>query len=107
MDVKVTTRFKFLLTTILSLAGGIIIYLVDSSKGWDDTGITAALLFLFTFIIGFVYQKKLWLWPLLTGIWIPIAGIINSGSFLFILILLIPFAGSYAGGILRKVIKQS
>lgn len=100
------SNIKFYILVVADLISGIGFAWLDSSPGWDDTGVTAGLLLIVTFASGFIYQRKLWLWALLTGIWIPLAGIIKTGNFTIILALLIAFAGSYAGGFIRRVIKN-
>jgi hypothetical protein len=106
MEKIITVRIRFMIMVIASVTGGIMIYLVDSSKGWDDTGVTAVMLFSFSLLSGFIYQKRLWLWAILTGIWIPLFAIINSGNYSMIPVLAITFAGSFAGGLFRTAIKK-
>jgi hypothetical protein len=106
METINNTRIRFLIMVLASVAGGVIIYLIDSSKGWDDTGITVVLLFSFSFLMGLINQSKLWLWAILTGIWIPLFAIISTGNYSMILVLAITFAGSFAGGLFRNAIKK-
>jgi hypothetical protein len=105
MDKK-TIDLKFWIFVIFSIIAGGAIAWIDSSPGWDDTGITVGMLLITSALTGFVYQKKLWLWALLIGMFIPLLAIIRTGDFKFLLILLITFAGSYGGGLLRRAFKN-
>jgi hypothetical protein len=104
METQVKKRLNFIIAAIISFAGGFLILMIDSSKGWDDTGITVGMLFILSAFCGLLAPEKFWLWALLSGLWIPINGIIKHNDFMFLLILLIPFAGSIAGAVLRNFI---
>ncbi len=106
MSEKAKTGLKFLLTAIFSLAAGIIIFWIDSSTGWDDTGVTVGLILVSSIAAGFLYPRNMWLWALLIGIWLPLANIIKHGDIKFLVILLIPFAGAYAGGLVCRIINR-
>jgi len=54
------------------------------------------------FLAGLSYPKKVWIWAILTGAWIPLKGIIFQGDLMFLIILVIPFAGSYFGRFLKN-----
>jgi hypothetical protein len=97
---------KFWILVIAGTASGILIAVLDSSPGWDDTGITAGLILICSAVCGFISRSKLWLWALITGIWIPVHGILTMGDFKFLLILLISFAGSYGGGLFGRMLKK-
>jgi hypothetical protein len=106
MDTKVNNRLNFIIPALLSFAGGFLILIIDSSKGWDDTGITAGMLIILSAVCGFLYPKRFWYWALLSGLWIPINGIIRNNDFMYLIILLIPLAGSAAGAFLRRFIPR-
>lgn len=97
---------KFWITAILSTLGGMTIAWIDSQPGWDDTGITVGMLYILSALAGFFNPKKLWLWALLCGLWIPVVGILRSGDILMLLVILTTFAGAYSGGTIRKIISQ-
>jgi hypothetical protein len=104
MENNVFADFKFWITASLSTLGGMAIAFIDSQPGWDDTGITAAMLFIVSGLAGFFNPKKLWLWALLCGIWIPVVGIIRRGDFMMLIVLIITFGGSFSGGLIRKMV---
>jgi hypothetical protein len=91
------TKVSSILAAAISVVGGFVIFLIDSSAGWDDTGITAGILFILAAVCGFLSPKRFWLWALLAGLWIPLNGFIKTQEFKYFLILLIPLAGSLAG----------
>ena len=97
---------KLWLTAIFSTFCGMGIAWIDALPNWDDTGITAGMLFLSSALAGFITAEKLWLWALLTGIWIPIAAIARNGDVMMLLVLIISFVGSYSGGLIRKMIRS-
>jgi hypothetical protein len=70
---------------VVALAAGIAIALVDSSPGWDSTGITAGLLVIAAAVTAGIARRRPWLWALLVGLPTPILEIArfgNSGSLL-------------------------
>jgi hypothetical protein len=93
---------KLLLIVALGL-GGLITY-VDSRPTWDDTGITAAAVFLSCFALGALGPRRPWLWALAVGLWIPLLGILRAHNFGALLALGIAFAGAYAGMGLRRAL---
>jgi hypothetical protein len=104
MSINNNSLLKFWLIVLITLTAGLGIAFIDSQPGQDDTGITAGMMVIITCLAGYFYGKKLWLWALLAGIWIPLLSIIKSGNFDMLLVLIFPFAGSYAGGLMRKFI---
>lgn len=102
MENKKRFEYKFWLLVAADTIAGLAIAFLDSSPGWDDTGITAGLILVTSAVCGFVYQRKLWLWAILTGLWIPMYSIVRTGDFMFLIIFLISFAGSYGGGLIGR-----
>jgi hypothetical protein len=79
---------------------------IDSQPGWDDTGITAGMLFIVSGLAGCIDPKRFWLWALLTGIWIPVAAISRNGDIMMMLVLIITFGGSFSGSLIRKMVSK-
>lgn len=94
------------LTAMVSTICGMTIAWIDAQPNWDDTGITAGMLFLSSALAGFITKEKLWLWALLTGIWIPVVAITRNGDVIMLLVLIISFGGSYSGGLIRKMVSS-
>ena len=85
--------------------GGSIAY-VDSGPYWDDTLVTGFSLVVFAAFLGFLVPRRVWLWAIGIGIWIPLVaflrlpGLASAGM---ILVLGLTFAGAYAGRYLRNL----
>ena len=58
-----------------ALVLGLLIALVDTSPGWDDTGVTAAAVFACCGLLSTLHPARPWLWALAVGMWIPALGI--------------------------------
>ena len=66
---------------VAALGAGVVIGLVDSSPGWDDTGITAGLLFLAAAGTTVLARGRTpWLWAALVGLPTPVLAIAQSGN---------------------------
>ena len=90
-------RKSFLFWCILALLMGLLIALIDSRPKWDDTGISAALVFSIAIIFGFLTSKRPWIVALAVSIWIPIFSIVFSHNYGGFLALIPGFIGSYIG----------
>ena len=89
---------------IVGLAlGGVITY-VDSSPGWDDTGVTAAAILASAALLGAIAPRRPWLLALAVGAWIPLVGIAVTRNYGSLLALLFAFAGAYAGMAIRRTV---
>jgi hypothetical protein len=97
------SRTKFWICLSCALIFGLLIAWMDSSPNWDDAGITAGTLVFITGILGLIAPERPWLWALAVGIWIPLYGIMARADFSMLVVLIFPFAGAYAGALMRKV----
>ncbi len=88
-------RWKLLVP--LAVVLGLLIALVDSSPGWDDTGVSAAAVFACCGLLGALHPARPWLWALCVGLWIPALGIAFTHNYGSALALLVAFAGAYVG----------
>ena len=57
---------------VIALGGGIGIALMDSSPGFDDTGITAAALLLVAALSAALDGRRPLLWAIAAGAWVPL-----------------------------------
>jgi hypothetical protein len=96
---------KFLL--VIAMASGFLIAYIDSRPTWDDTGLTVFALLVAGGIIGLLVERRPWLYALALGLWIPLWGILYAHDFAMLLVLLFPFAGVYAGWVLRRVFHKT
>jgi hypothetical protein len=85
------------LAVAMGLAAGVAIALIDSSPGWDDTGITAGLLFVGAGAAAAVGRNRPWLWALLVGLPTPILETVQSGALGSWLAVIFAAAGAAAG----------
>jgi hypothetical protein len=95
-------QLKFWLFLILAVMLGLIIGWVDSRPTWDDTGVTAAAIFLVTASLGAAIPSRAWVWALAVGGCILILNIALNGNYGAILALIVAFIGAYAGAAVRK-----
>ena len=65
---------------VVAVAAGIGIALVDSSPGWDSTGITAGLLLIGAGAAAAIGRDRPWLWALLVGLPTPILETVRDGN---------------------------
>jgi hypothetical protein len=95
-------RILYVLAVIIGLA----IAYVDFSPGWDDTGITAALLLLGSAVLGYLLPRYPWLIALAVGIWIPLASIFITHNYGGVIALVFSFIGAYAGKFIHHLVKK-
>jgi hypothetical protein len=86
----------------LALVLGLLIALVDSSPGWDDTGVSAAVVFTSCGTLAAVHPARAWEWALAVGLWIPALGIALHGNYESWAGLAVALAGAYAGKLVRR-----
>ena len=82
---------------VVALAAGLAIAFIDSRPGWDDTGITAAMLFLGAAVAATIGRDRPWLWALLVGLPTPIVEATQLGVTSSWPAVVFAFAGAYAG----------
>lgn len=83
---------------------GILLGLLDTRPGWNDTGISAGSLLLAGAILGWLSPAQAWLWALALGMWIPALNIAIYHNYGSVLALAFSFAGAYAGALARKAL---
>ncbi len=89
---------------LLAIGSGVAIAVLDSRPGWDDTGITAVLLMLASFVSAALSGRRPWLWALLVGAWVPLVEIPGTGQPSSVGALLFAAIGALAGyGVARLV----
>ena len=83
---------------------GLLVAWVDSGPTWDDTGITAGVLFLTAAVFGAIRPSRAPVWGIAVGVWVPLFGIILHHNFGSLLALAVAFAGAYGGSLARRVL---
>ena len=99
---RCTTMFLVLLA--VAVAAGILIASIDSRPNWDDTGITAGIIFAVAAMFGTAVRRRAWIWGLAVGVWIPLLGIALRGDATTLLALAAGMAGAYAGAGVRLLL---
>jgi peptidoglycan/LPS O-acetylase OafA/YrhL len=74
-------RMYFVFLVLVALMLGMLIFMVDSSPGWDDTGVSAAMVFAASGLMGAIHPARAWVWALA-----------------------IATAGTYAGALIGRVL---
>jgi hypothetical protein len=87
-----------------ALALGLLLALVDSSPGWDDTGVSAAAVFAAAAAFGAARPSRAWLWALAVGLWIPVLGIAVRGNAEALIALVPALLGAFAGAAARRLL---
>ena len=95
-----------ILLSVALVLGGLLTY-VDSSPGWDDTGVMAGAIFLASGLLGFLGPQRPWLWALALGLWIPLLGIVRDQNYGSLVALVLACAGAYAGTAVRRAVSAA
>ncbi len=96
-------NIKFVLTLLVSILMGLVIYWVNTLPNWDDAGIIATSIVLTSAVISYFYKTIPLVWGLAISCWIPVFGIIKTGDYKMLLILLFGLIGSLGGYFVRKL----
>lgn len=94
------TRFQLYLS--IAVVAGLLIGWIDTSPGWDDTGITVGLIFFSSVVLGALMPSRAWVWGLAVGFGIPLFNLLLHGNAAALVSFVIAFVGSYAGAFARK-----
>jgi hypothetical protein len=103
MEEWMSGKMRFYCLLVAAIALGLLIAFIDSSPGWDDTGISAGMIFLASALFGAISPERAWLWALAVGSWIPFLSILHQHNYGAFLALAFAFPGAYAGALLRKL----
>jgi hypothetical protein len=106
----VRSRIKFVFLVLTALMLGMLIFMVDSSPGWDDTGISAAMVLAASGLMGAIHPARAWVWALAVGSWVPLMGfVLDPVGFHPASVLTLAFAtaGAYAGALVGRVLTVS
>jgi hypothetical protein len=66
----VRRRINFVFLVLSALMLGLLIFMVDSSPDWDDTGVSAAMVLAASGLMGAIHP----VWALAVGSWVPLMG---------------------------------
>ena len=91
-------RIRFVLLVLVAAMLGALISMVDSSPGWDDTGVSAAMVLGASGLMGALHPQRGWVWALAAGSWIAALGGITLGhGYASVVALAFAVVGAYAG----------
>ena len=88
---------------VLAIGAGLAIALVDSSPGWDDSGVTAGLLVLAAAVAAGISGRRPWLWAVLVGGWTPLVEILRGAGLAPLIALAFSAAGAAAGYLVARL----
>jgi hypothetical protein len=95
---------SFLFYAFLATAFGATIAWIDVQPNWNDTGITALMIFISSLFCGYRANQKPWIIALIIGLWAPIFSMLTTQNFGAFLSLIPAFIGAYIGYLFRKII---
>lgn len=93
---------RFVVLLSLALLVGAAITWIDTRPTWDDTGVSAGMIFVATALLGASMPSRAWVWALAVAVWIPLIGLAH-GNHAAMLALLVGFVGAYAGAWVRRL----
>ena len=92
---------------LLATGAGIAIAAIDSRPGWDDSGITAALLATSASVVAAAARRRPWLWAILVGVWTPAVEIPATGQLASAVALVFATIGAFAGWGLTRLTRDA
>jgi hypothetical protein len=91
-------------SVLLAVILGVGITYIDSHPGWDDTSVSAFLVFLASGLCGYIAPGKPWIIALAVALWIPLFGILSNYNMASLFALIPAIAGAYAGSLVKRKI---
>jgi len=105
IDERMTPVQKFMIA--VAVVGGVFYAYVDSLPRWDDLGMLAFGILIFSGLIGLAGFRRPWLLGLAVGLWIPLHDILITQNIGSLLALVFALVGSYAGWRLNRLLRKS
>lgn len=98
---------RFLAALVLAAVAGIAIALMDSSPGFDDTGVTVGSVFLGAAVTAAIAGRRPWLPALLVGGFVPLIEIPQGGGGAPLVTLLFAGVGAGVGYLLGRTFETA
>lgn len=98
---------KFSIVLILVVIAGFTLAKIDTSKNWNDTGVTVGLILISSFTFGAILPRFAWLWAIILSGLIFCFNVIEAHNYGAAGAILFAFAGAYSGVLFRKLILTS
>lgn len=106
-SVPATWRSRDNIALVVAAIGGLAIAWIDTSPGWDDTGITAGLLVMGAGVAAGISGRRPWLWALLVGLPTPIVELAQGGDPAVLAALGFAAIGAAAGYLIARAIRTT
>jgi len=87
---------------IVGASVGLLIALIDSRPGWDDTGVTAGAIALSACLLALASTSPPWMIALAVGLWVPAYALATTGNWGALLALVFAVGGAYLGAAFRR-----
>jgi hypothetical protein len=84
-----------------ALVSGLAIGWIDTRPGWDDTGVTIALILLTSGVLGFAVPKHAWVRALIIGGCVALLNILRSGRYDALVAVAVALIGGFLGSLPR------
>jgi hypothetical protein len=106
-----------LMCLVLSLAGGIFAWWVDSRN--DEPQAAVLVILMVTFVVGFLVPRRAWLWAIITGVCLPLGYLLaravgylpvdlpEPGWYASIIAIIPAFIGAYVGALARVIFNSA
>ena len=104
---KERTNIMNKILLVVAILCGIFLAYMDSSPGWDDTGITVIGLLTSAGLITLLGHPRPWLIAFAVGLWIPLRYIYMNHDLTMVFVLLFPLVGAYAGWAIRLGVRKT
>lgn len=101
------TAFKFWTVIIFVCIVGFMLAKMDSSRNWDDTGITVGLVLISSFLSAVIMPRFAWLWAIIIGGFIWAFNVVQSSNYGSFAALIFAFMGAYSAVLFKKLISNS
>lgn len=107
----------FWICLVISLAGGLFAWWIDSRN--DEPQAAVLVILVVTFVVGFLLPKRAWLWATIVGLCLPLGYLIGRstgylpqipvepGWYASVIALIPAFIGAYVGALGRTVINTT
>jgi hypothetical protein len=104
IEENVVQRIQLVCVLLIALMLGALIALIDASPGWDDTGVSVAMLLVASGLLGTLHPVRAWLWALALACGYPLLGIALHGSATTVVGIVLPLAFALVGASTRAFV---
>src|SRR5262249_39786487 len=91
----------------LAICSGLMGALVGSRPHFRDTRVIVGRPPPGSGVCGLMAPRRVWLWALGFGIWLPLYGVLVEHNYSMIIVLAFPFIGAYSGLAVNKLISRA